>query len=80
MPKKAFEQMWSTIKGGQAWHGLVKNLRKDGRYYWVETEITQIRDDEGNVTGYIAARKPAGRKDIEDILPVYQSMLENEQQ
>ena len=79
MPKKAFEQMWSTIKGGATWHGLVKNLRKDGRYYWVETEITPIRDADDNITGYIAARKPAGRKDIEDVLPVYQAMLEKEQ-
>jgi aerotaxis receptor len=79
MPKKAFEQMWNTIKSGQPWHGLVKNLRKDGKYYWVETEITLIKDENGNVTGYIAARKPAGRKDLNDIIPVYQSMLEKEQ-
>lgn len=79
MPKKAFEEMWNTIKSGQTWHGLVKNLRKDGRYYWVETEVTSVKDTAGNVIGYIAARKPAGRKDIDDVIPVYRTMLEKEQ-
>ncbi len=78
MPKAAFAQMWETIKSGQSWHGLVKNLRKDGRYYWVETEITPVHDDEGNITGYIAARKPASRKNIEEIILTYKTMLEKE--
>jgi aerotaxis receptor len=79
MPKEAFAKMWDTIKGGQIWHGLVKNLRKDGRFYWVETEIAPVKDDTGNITGYIAARKPAGRKDIEETAALYKSMLEKEQ-
>lgn len=78
MPKQAFAQMWETIKNGHSWHGLVKNLRKDGKYYWVETEITPVTDDAGNITAYIAARKPPGRKDIEDVIPIYQTMLEKE--
>jgi aerotaxis receptor len=78
MPKAAFAQMWETIKSGQSWHGIVKNLRKDGRYYWVETEITPVHDDEGNITGYIAARKPASRKNIDEIILTYKTMLEKE--
>lgn len=78
MPKEAFAKMWETIKSGQIWHGLVKNLRKDGRYYWVETEIAPVKDDDGNITGYIAARKPAGRKDIDETEAIYQTMRENE--
>lgn len=78
MPKAAFRQMWETISGNQSWHGIVKNLRKDGLYYWVETEITPLRDDEGNITGYIAARKPASRKNIDEIAQTYKIMLEKE--
>ena len=79
MPKEAFTKMWETIQEGRIWHGLVKNLRKDGRYYWVETEIAPVKDDAGNITGYIAARKPAGRKDIEDVVTLYRKMKETEQ-
>jgi len=76
MPKAAFMKMWETIAGGQAWNGLVKNLRKDGRFYWVETEILPIVDEDNSVTGYIAARKEASRKDINETLETYNKMLE----
>lgn len=78
MPKAAFEKMWSAIQGGQAWNGLVKNLRKDGLYYWVETEILPIKDEAGSVTGYIAARKPASRKNIQENEELYKKMLDIE--
>lgn len=78
MPKAAFQKMWDTIKSGQIWHGLVKNLRKNGQYYWVETEIAPIKDENGAITGYIAARRPAGRKDIEETEAIYKNMLEEE--
>jgi len=76
MPKEIFKKMWETIQSGQAWNGLVKNLRKDGLYYWVDTEILPIKDDDGNITGYIAARKAASRKDIQENEEIYKKMLE----
>jgi len=79
MPKAAFAKMWETIAGGQAWNGLVKNLRKDGLFYWVETEILPIVDEEGTVTGYIAARKDASRKDISETEELYTKMLETQE-
>jgi aerotaxis receptor len=78
MPKVVFEKMWSTIQSGQAWNGLVKNLRKDGRYYWVDTEMLPVRDNDGNITGYIAARKAASRKDIQENEETYKRMLETQ--
>lgn len=76
MPKGAFEKMWSTIEGGQAWNGIVKNLRKDGRYYWVDTEILPIINKDSKITGYIAARRAASRKDIIDTEEAYKKMIE----
>ena len=78
MPRETFEKMWETIKSGQAWNGIIKNLRKDGLYYWVDTEILPLTDDDDNVTGYIAARKPASRKNIEEAKGTYAKMLEIE--
>jgi len=78
MPKAAFEKMWSTIKGGQIWNGLVKNLRKDGLYYWVDTEIMPIKNEADEITGYMAARKVASRKDVKETSEIYQKMLEAE--
>ncbi|MGM0413399.1 MAG: PAS domain-containing protein, partial [Pseudomonadota bacterium] len=36
MPPAAFEDLWSHIKAGQPWMGMVKNRRKDGDHYWVD--------------------------------------------
>lgn len=62
MPKAVFEKIWETISGGQIWTGIIKNLRKDGRYYWVDIEILPIHNENNELTGYISARKPASRK------------------
>ncbi len=80
MPRVAFEKMWQTIRSGQAWNGLVKNLRKDGLYYWVDAEILPLKDENDNVIGYIAARKPASRKNIHEAQETYSKMLELEKQ
>jgi aerotaxis receptor len=78
MPKAVFQKMWETISGGQAWNGLIKNLRKDGLYYWVDAEILPIVDNEKNITGYIAVRKPSSRKNIDETQEIYKKMLELE--
>jgi aerotaxis receptor len=76
MPNAIFAKMWQTIGSGQVWNGLVKNLRKDGMYYWVDTEILPIKSDDGEITGYIAVRKHAARKNILEIEDVYNRMAE----
>lgn len=78
MPQLTFSKMWETIQDGQAWNGLVKNLRKDGQYYWVDTEILPSQDEEGNITGYMAVRKIASRKDIDENKETYSKMLQSE--
>lgn len=60
MPKAAFAELWATIQAGQNWQGIVKNLRKDGRFYWVETHVTPVIKN-SIVVGYIAARKSVSR-------------------
>ena len=79
MPSAIFAKMWETISGGQVWNGLVKNLRKDGKYYWVDTEILPIRDENDEITGYIAARKEASRKNINETAATYKKMLETQE-
>lgn len=78
MPKAAFAQLWKTILSGTIWHGLVKNLRKDGKYYWVDTEVSPMYDVDGTLKGYMAARKPASRRNIEETELLYKTMIEKE--
>ncbi len=77
MPKAAFQDLWSTVQKGESWTGTVKNLRKDGRYYWVYSHIAPIiKEDE--IVGYIAARKPATASEIEEAEEAYEKLLQEE--
>ncbi|MCX6052817.1 MAG: PAS domain-containing protein [Campylobacterales bacterium] len=75
MPKEVFTKMWEMISSGQGWTGIIKNLRSDGRYYWVDTEILPVHNNKGELTGYIAARKAAAIKDIQENETLYKNMI-----
>jgi len=77
MPESVIAKIWKNIKDGQSWNGLFKNLRKDGKFYWVDTEITPVRDDETTkIIGYISVGRPASSKDIADNDEQYKKMIE----
>jgi len=44
MPKVVFKLLWETISQGKNINVVVKNLAKDGRYYWIFTEFETRRD------------------------------------
>jgi len=68
MQKKTFQNLWSTIKSGKIWNGEVKNLKKDGSYYWVDASISAKLDDNGEVVGYTAIRQDiTDKKRIEEL-------------
>ncbi len=77
MPKAAFQEIWNTIKSGKEWTGVVKNLRKDGYYYWVYSHITPIEIND-EISGYTAARRPASHTEVEDTIPIYKALLAQE--
>ena len=78
MPKQIFEQLWKTIKSGNIWEGYVKNLRKDGKFYWVIVNIVPYFDENGKITRFIASRKVAKREDIASISQTYSEICEDE--
>ncbi|MBP7493560.1 MAG: PAS domain-containing protein [Rhodoferax sp.] len=77
MPKAAFKDLWDTVEAGKKWHGYVKNLRKDGSYYWVyATAVPNIR--QGKIAGYTSVRRKPSRTRIEALIPVYRDWLAQE--
>ncbi|OQX49831.1 MAG: aerotaxis receptor Aer [Epsilonproteobacteria bacterium 4484_20] len=78
MPKAAFKELWDTIEDGKEWTGIVKNLRKDGLYYWVYSHIAPLMDTDGKIIGYTAARRPATEAEIKEVIPVYKALIEEE--
>ena len=75
MPKVVQDKIAETINGGQVWKGLIKHLRKDGLYYWIDIEILPIKDDNGSITGFISTGKKALEKEIKENTELYQKML-----
>ncbi len=77
MPKAAFKGLWDTVSEGKKWHGYVKNLRKDGAYYWVyATAVPNIR--QGRIAGYTSVRRKPSRTRIDELIPVYRQWLAQE--
>ncbi len=75
MPKAAFEGMWNTIKSGNYWEGLVKNLNSEGKYYLVEVWIKPKYDENNKIIGYIAGRKIPDKRAMHNALEDYKEML-----
>lgn len=79
MPKAAFQDLWDTVWDGKEWHGIVKNLRKDGGYYWVDATVTPSLSN-GKIVGYMSVRRKPTPQQIKDATALYQEMLNQELQ
>jgi len=55
-PPALFETLWHTISQGQVWHGVVKNRKKDGGFYWVSATIVPLIGRDGLPHHYIGIR------------------------
>lgn len=75
MPRAAFKLAWDTIQSGKEFFGYVKNMSKDGGYYWVFTHITPDFAPGGGIIGYTSVRRCPRREAVAAITPVYQQML-----
>ncbi|MDY6944696.1 MAG: methyl-accepting chemotaxis protein [Pseudomonadota bacterium] len=73
MPREAFADLWSTIKAGETWSGLVKNRRKDGGFYWVRANVTPMIQ-QGRISGFMSVRTKPGRDEIQAAERLYASM------
>ncbi|MEO1923385.1 MAG: PAS domain-containing protein [Nautiliaceae bacterium] len=80
MPKIAFKILWDLIQNKQEFFGFVKNLRKDGGFYWVFAYITPDLDLNDNIVSYTSFRKKPSRKGVEFMSEVYKKLVEAEKQ
>ena len=75
MPKVVFSLLWEGIKSRKEVPAYVKNLSKDGFYYWVLAFVTPSFDEEGNIIGYHSIRIKPKVSAISVIEPLYQRLL-----
>ncbi|MCK4492523.1 MAG: PAS domain-containing protein [Methylococcales bacterium] len=73
MPAIAFKDLWDTVNKGKKWEGVVKNLRKDGGYYWVKaTVIPNIRSDE--IVSYTSVRRKPSFSVVDASIKLYKTL------
>jgi PAS domain S-box-containing protein len=76
MPKVVFKLMWDRLKQGKNIFAVVKNMAKDGRYYWVTTKF-EIRKNpiDNQISGYMAYRQAARPEAVKVISKLYSELL-----
>jgi len=79
MPKAVFHLLWEHIQNGQNISAVVKNLTKNGDYYWVVTDFEIRRSSSTKeITQYVAFRHAVPKKVVKEISELYAKMLEIE--
>ncbi len=74
MPKIVFKLLWDTVQAKKEIFAYVKNMSKDGSYYWVLANVTPSYDLKGNIIGYYSVRRKPSREAIEKISKIYDAL------
>jgi len=56
-PKEYYQGLWETILAGNEWLGEMCNKTKAGEVFWERASISGIRDDEGELTHFVAVKQ-----------------------
>lgn len=76
MPRAVFALLWQTIKSGEEFIGYVKNMSKDGSYYWVFATVTpSFKTNSRDIIGYFSVRRKPDKTKLQIIEPLYRDML-----
>jgi PAS domain S-box-containing protein len=78
MPRAVFKLLWDTIQNKRECNAYVKNMAKDGSFYWVFANVTPNYDSEGNVIGYFSVRRKPKASGVKTANDLYRAMLEAE--
>ncbi|MDP1593769.1 MAG: response regulator [Gallionella sp.] len=73
-----FRELWRTVANGKVWHGQVKNLAKDGHFYWVEATVVPFMNHEGKPYQYVSMRTDiTAQKAMEQQVEADRRLLQN---
>lgn len=78
MPRGVFKLLWDTIQGKEECNAYVKNMAKDGSFYWVFANVTPDFGNDGQISGYTSVHRKPSAAAVKLMTGVYQTMLEIE--
>ncbi|NOQ30439.1 MAG: response regulator [Helicobacteraceae bacterium] len=77
IPKSFFKTLWNTIQNKKIWSGAVKNMAKDGSFYYVEATIMPILNSNNEIVEYISIRNDVTKETLlrDDIVATQEEVL-----
>lgn len=78
MPRCVFKLLWDTISAGGEIFAYVKNMAKNGDFYWVLAHVTPSFDADHKIIGYHSNRRLPNPEAIAKVAPLYQQLLAEE--
>lgn len=75
MPKIVFKLLWDRIQNKQEIFAYVKNLAKDGSYYWVFANVTATLNTNGTIRDFHSVRRKPSQKALNVIPGIYSQLL-----
>ncbi|MFN8359589.1 MAG: PAS domain-containing protein [Candidatus Kapaibacterium sp.] len=78
MPRAVFQLLWDTLAQKKEIFAYVKNMSKNGDFYWVFANVTPSYDEKGNVIGYYSVRRCPRQSAVQTISGVYNILLNEE--
>lgn len=80
MPRVVFKMLWDYLAEDKEIFAFVKNISKDGSFYWVFTHVAPILNTNKQKIGYTSVRRMPNPKAIPIVADVYKTMLNAERQ
>jgi PAS domain S-box-containing protein len=75
MPACVFKLLWQEISNQREIFAYVKNLTKNGDFYWVLAHVTPSQNEEGELVGYHSNRRRPREEALSVIRPLYRELL-----
>jgi PAS domain S-box-containing protein len=78
MPRCVFKLLWDTILAGDEIFAFVKNMAKNGDYYWVFAHVTPTFNSKKEITGFHSNRRKPDLRQVRIVDGLYRKLKEEE--
>ena len=78
MPRCVFQLLWTTIESGSEIFAYVKNMSKNGDYYWVFAHVTPSFNSRKQIVGYHSNRRKPELHQVQAADALYRKLKQEE--
>lgn len=78
MPRAVFKLLWDYLAEDKEIFAFVKNMSKDGGFYWVFAQVAPVRGIDKQKAGFTSVRRMPNPKAIPIVADLYRAMLDAE--